>query len=185
MRTTPMQERRSPLGLIAIVLWSCILFSGAFGCGDEVDTVLLPNGYKLQSWRSWEVWVENRDGDRVGDSYYSIALCEAHNDLFFGVYHDTSSTSDQLRLYFIIDTAREKYQPFSNKEKWEQVLRELGGVEQVRLLSPDQLVSRQQATNGRTVVQILAILATVTLFSIALALWGHHRFNAPSRPHRL
>lgn len=180
-----MQEWRSVSGVIAAVLWGLIFISGAFGCGnDGPDSVSLPNGYTLSSWDWEETWVEDHNGDRIGDRHYSIAACQVQDNLFFGVYHDQHRNDQRVRSYFIIDTARDKYQPFMDKGKWNKVLWELGGVESAELVPVSTFVSRDVAT-ARMLGQLILGTVIGSLLLIALVVWGYERAHRRMHAHRL
>lgn len=181
-----MQKWRTPTGAIAITLWLLIIFSGAFGCGnDGPDSVGLPNGYTLSSWDWEETWVEDSNGERIGDGHFAILKCQVDNDLFFGVYHDHHRNDQRVRAYFIIDTARDKYQPFMDRAKWEKVLKDLGGVETPALIPVYDFASQDMAAGARLLGRIIfAITASILIF-IGIVVWWYQRGHSRILPDRL
>lgn len=181
-----MQEWRTPTGAIAITLWLLIILSGAFGCGnDGPDSVGLPNGYRLSSWDWEETWVEDRNGVRIGDGHFAILKCQVDNDLFFGVYHDHHRNDQRVRAYFIIDTARDQYQPFMDRAKWEKDLKDLGGVETPTLIPVGDFANRDMAAGARLLGRIIfAITASILIF-IGIVVWWYQRGHSRILPDRL
>jgi len=181
-----MQEWRSASGTIAVGLWMLMLMSGAFGCGNDGPvSVSLQNGYSLLSWNWEETWVEDANGDRIGDRYFSIAQCQAEKNLFFGVYEDRHRNDQRVRSYFIIDTARDQYQPFMDKDKWNEVLIELGGVENTKLVAVSSFVRRDKTDSGRMLGQIIMAIVIGTLILITIVVWGYTRRYRRMHTHRL
>ena len=181
-----MKQWRTSSGILAILLWAIILFSGAFGCGnDGPDSVELPNGYTLSSWDWEETWVEDGNSDRVGDGHFSILKCQVDNDLFFGVYHDDHRNDQRIRSYFIIDTARDQYQPFMDRARWEKVLNELGGVETPALIPVGDFADRDMAAGARLLGRLIVGTVIGTLIIIILVLWGCERARRRAFRHRL
>lgn len=181
-----MQAWRTKSGALAILLWTMILLSGAFGCGnDGSDSVSLPNGYTLSSWSWGETWIDDQDGDRVGDRHFSIARCQVEGNLFFGAYHDVHRNDQRTRAYFIVDTARDKYQPFMDKDKWEEVLQDLGGVEHPQLLSVSAFAEQKAAAGARLIVLVIGSFVLGTLILIALVVWGFERAHRRADQDRL
>lgn len=168
------------------MLWAIILLTGAFGCGNgSPDSVSLPNNYTL-SFGDWgETWVEDRSGERIGDRHFSILECEVENDLFFGVYHEDYRNDQRIRAYFIIDTARDKYQPFIDKDKWKEALRDLGGVENAKLVQVSAFASRDELGSAKMLGRIIFTIAIGTLLFIALVAWGYERARRRLHTHRL
>lgn len=181
-----MQEWRTPTGAIAITLWLLIIFSEAFGCGnDGPDSIGLPNGYTLSAWDWEETWIQDRDGQRVGDKHFSIAECQAQGDLFFGTYREYHRNDQRIRAYFIVDTASNKYQPFMDKDKWEVVLSDLGGVENVNLVPVSTFASRDRAAAVTIFGRIILTIVIGTLVIIALVILYYVRANRHISPDRL
>ncbi|MCA9274540.1 MAG: hypothetical protein KDA29_00785 [Phycisphaerales bacterium] len=176
----------SPTGTLAITLWLLIMFSGAFGCGnDGPDSVGLPNGYTLSSWDWEETWVEDSNGERIGDGHFSILKCQVESDLFYGVYHDHHRRDQRIRAYFIIDTARDKYQPFMDKAEWEKVLNDLGGVESPALIPVGDFASVDMTAGARLLGRLVIGTVIGTLIFIILVLWGCERARRRAFRHRL
>lgn len=173
-----MKHWRSPSGALAILLWAIILLLVAFGCGNGgPDSVSLPNGYTLSSWDWGETWIEDRNGERVGDRHFSVAECQVDGNLFFGAYHDHHRNGQRTRAYFIIDTAREKYQPFMDKGRWAEVLRDLGGVENTTLVPVSTFAERESASSAKLLGLILFGFVLAVFLIISLVILYYVRAN--------
>lgn len=168
------------------MLWLLIFFSGAVGCGnDGPDSVALPNGYTLSSWDWEETWVEDSNGEPIGDGHFSILKCQAENNLFYGAYHDYHRNDQRIRAYFIIDTARGKYQPFMDIAEWEKVLNDLGGVESPALQPVTVFASQDMAAGARLIGRLIFGTVIGTLIFIILVLWGCDRSRRRAFRNRL
>jgi hypothetical protein len=159
-----MQEWRSPTGIAVVLVWIYLIAIGAIGCGnDGYVTASLPNNYTLYIWDYGETWIEDPSGDLVGDKHFVVSSCQVHNVLFFGTYSNQTRGAQSTRAYFIIDTARDHYQPFMDKQQWEEVLARFGA-------DGSTLVSLEQFS-GQTAGDFARRFAIV-IFGFCVAVFG-------------
>lgn len=151
-----------------------ILLSGAFGCGNSGSGgVNLPNGYTLMTRTPGKFWVDDSDGQRIGDKHFSVAECQVDGDLFFGTYNDFSRNPQHTSSFFIIDTAEDNYKPFMDKDRWEAALRDLGGVEQTKLVSVRDFIAQDEAAAARFLAFSIIGAVLGTLGVIAFIIWAY------------
>ncbi|MFG0246140.1 MAG: hypothetical protein ACF8MF_08850 [Phycisphaerales bacterium JB052] len=171
-----MNHWRSTSGALAALLWSVILLSSAFGCGNSgTSGVGLPNGYTLMTRTPGKFWVDDSDGQRIGDKHFSVAECQVDGDLFFGTYNDYYRNPQRTSSYFIIDTAEDKYQPFMDKDEWEAALRDQWGVQQTKLVSVRDFVAQDEAAASRFMAFSIIGAVLGTLSVIAFVVWAYTR----------
>jgi hypothetical protein len=119
-----MNQWRTPLGGIAIILW-CLLCAAVWsGCGAGDYSYEIVNGYELHGDTPWAC-ITYPDGGDVGD--FAIGELGLERHIIYGERY-TTDMHGVHNGYFIIDTSTDDVQVFGLNEsgEWVRHLSELG-----------------------------------------------------------
>jgi len=132
-----MQTDASRESTIAVLLWLFLGVCIATGCGNDDPryTIQLENGYQLTEWSWGESYIQDPDGVRVSDQYFSITGFATSNWIVYGVYHDPNDPNMFPESYFILNMKTSSYSSFMEVEQWRETLEKMG-VDSYKLKTP-------------------------------------------------